>query len=345
MTTHRQRQAIASWLLICCALVFVMTVLGGVTRLTGSGLSMVEWRPIMGALPPLSAEEWQETFEIYQETPEFKKVNPHFEVEDFKGIFWLEYLHRLLGRLIGFAFAVPFIIFAVRGYIAPREYPKYLLMFALGGAQAVIGKIMVASGQVDAPHVSHYKLTLHLLMAILVYVYMFWVALSLLYPRRDNRRHPWFGRTVALAGLIGTTIASGGFVAGLKAGHVYNTFPKMGDRWVPAEILALQPAWRNLFDNIATVQFDHRVLAMLTLLLVVVYWLRGRKTSLPPRAAPATIALLGAAVFQVALGISTLLLHVPVSLAASHQAVALVLLTVAIYLAHSLRDDAIIARR
>ena len=345
MTTHRQRQAIASWLLVCCALVFAMTVLGGVTRLTGSGLSMVEWRPIMGALPPLSAEEWQETFEIYKETPEFTKVNPHFDVEDFKGIFWLEYLHRLLGRLIGLAFAVPFAIFAWRGYITPREYPKYLLMFVLGGAQAVIGKIMVASGQVDAPNVSQYKLTLHLMMAVLVYVYMFWVALSLLYPRADGRRHPWFGRTVALVGLVGLTIASGGFVAGLKAGFVYNTFPKMGSAWIPAELMALEPAWRNVFDNAATVQFNHRVLALLTLVSVCAYWLRGRSVSLPPRAAPATIALVGAALFQVTLGISTLLLHVPVSLAASHQAVAMVLLTVAVYLAHSLRDDAIIAQR
>lgn len=299
----------------------------------------------MGALPPLSAEEWQEKFEIYQETPEFQKVNPHFEVRDFKGIFWLEYLHRLLGRLIGVAFAIPFIVFAVRGYIKPREYPKYLLMFALGGAQAVVGKIMVASGQVDAPHVSHYKLTLHLLMAVLVYVYMLWVALSLLHPRADGRRHPWFGRTVALAGLIGLTITSGGFVAGLKAGYVYNTFPKMGGDWIPAGLMALEPAWRNFFDNMTTVQFDHRVLGLLTLVLVIAYWLRGRKAALPPRAAPATIALLGAALFQVTLGISTLLLHVPVSLAASHQAVAMVLLTVAVYLAHSLRDNAIIAER
>ena len=299
----------------------------------------------MGALPPLSAEAWQEKFEIYQETPEFQKVNPHFEVQDFKGIFWLEYLHRLLGRLIGVAFAIPFIVFAVRGYIKPREYPKYLLMFALGGAQAVVGKIMVASGQVDAPHVSHYKLTLHLLMAVLVYVYMLWVALSLLHPKTDGRRHPWFGRTVALAGLIGLTITSGGFVAGLKAGHVYNTFPKMGGDWVPAGLMALEPAWRNFFDNMTTVQFDHRVLGLLTLVLVTAYWLRGRKAALPPRAAPATIALLGAALFQVTLGISTLVLRVPVSLAASHQAVALVLLTVAVYLAHSLRDNAIIAGR
>jgi cytochrome c oxidase assembly protein subunit 15 len=341
--TPRQRKAIANWLLICCALVFVMTVLGGVTRLTGSGLSMVEWRPIMGALPPLSAAEWQDKFEIYQETPEFRHVNPHFDVDDFKSIFWLEYLHRLLGRLIGFAFVIPFVVFAVRGYIRPGEYPKYLLMLALGGAQAFVGKIMVASGQVDAPHVSQYKLTMHLAMAVVVYIYMFWVALSLLNPAAGAQRHPWFRRTVALAGLVTLTIVSGGFVAGLKAGLIYNTFPLMGGNWIPPGLMVLDPWWRNFFDNMTTVQFNHRILAITTLTLIIAYWWQARQASLPPRAAPATTALLGAGLFQVALGISTLLLQVPVSLAASHQGVALMLLTVTVYLAHSLRDTGIIS--
>ena len=336
--TKQQNRTVANWLLICCALVFAMVVLGGVTRLTGSGLSMVEWRPIMGTLPPLSAEEWQEKFEIYQLTPEFQKVNSDFDIGDFKNIFWLEYLHRLLGRLIGLAFAVPFVYFAVTGYIPKRDWPKYLVMFALGGGQAFIGKIMVASGQVDAPQVSHYRLTAHLAAAILVYALMLWTALSLLFPvARDAVKHTLFGRTVGIFVLVCAMIVSGGFVAGLKAGKVYNTFPKMGDDWLPQGLLALEPMWRNAFDNIITVQFNHRWLAMLTFASILAYWFIAKKAELPKRARPAANALLHTASLQVILGISTLLMAVPVALGAAHQAVGLLLFTVTLYLVHTLR--------
>lgn len=330
--------AIATWLLICCALVFAMVVLGGVTRLTGSGLSMVEWRPIMGALPPLSAEEWQEKFEIYQLTPEFRKVNSDFGVGDFKNIFWLEYLHRLLGRLIGLVFAVPMVYFAATGRIPPRAWPKYLAMLALGGGQAFIGKIMVASGQIDAPQVSHYRLTAHLAAAFLVYALMLWTALSLLFPAaRDAVKHVLFNRTLAIFAIVSVLIVSGGFVAGLKAGKIYNTFPKMGDTWFPDGLMALDPGWRNAFDNIATVQFNHRWLATITFLIIVAYWFTARKTNLPKRARPAVNALLHTVTLQVILGISTLLLAVPVVLGAAHQAVAMLLFTVLLYLVHALR--------
>ncbi|MGI9236519.1 MAG: COX15/CtaA family protein [Woeseiaceae bacterium] len=331
-------RAIATWLLICCALVFAMVVLGGVTRLTGSGLSMVEWRPIMGTLPPLSAEEWQEKFEIYQLTPEFRKVNSDFDVADFKNIFWLEYLHRLLGRLIGLVFAVPMVYFAATGRIPPRVWPKYLTMLALGGGQAFIGKIMVASGQVDAPHVSHYRLTAHLAAAFLVYALMLWTALSLIFPAaRDAVKHALFNRTLAIFGIVSVLIVSGGFVAGLKAGKIYNTFPKMGDAWLPDGLVALDPLWRNAFDNVATVQFNHRWLATITFIIILAYWFTARKTDLPKRARPAVNALLHTVTLQVILGISTLLLAVPVALGAAHQAVAMLLFTVLLYLVHALR--------
>jgi cytochrome c oxidase assembly protein subunit 15 len=236
-----------------------MVVLGGVTRLTGSGLSMVDWRPATGILPPLSDEAWQETFEMYQQSPEFREVNAHMDVNDFKGIFWLEFLHRLLGRLIGVAFLLPFVYFLTKGYIQAREWPKYTLMFVLGGMQGVLGWYMVKSGLVDDPHVSQYRLTAHLVAAFLIYAYMFWIALSLLYPSRSAVPHVWFGRTIAVTALITLTVISGGFVAGLKAGKIYNTFPKMGEYWIPPDFLALEPAWRNFFDNMATVQFDHRI--------------------------------------------------------------------------------------
>lgn len=338
-TMDSRNKAVATWLLICCAIVFVMVVLGGVTRLTGSGLSMAEWRPIMGVLPPITDAEWQRVFEIYQQTPEFQKVNSHFDVNDFKGIFWLEYIHRVIGRLLGFVFAVPLVYFVVREYITPRQVPFYLLMLALGGAQGLIGKIMVASGQVDAPHVSQYKLTAHLAAAFLVYAMMLWRSLSLLHPEEPGARHNRFRSTLVITTLITITILSGGFVAGLKAGLVYPTFPMMGEYWLPPELFALDPFWRNFFDHRATVQFDHRLLAITTFVLIVVYWFRARQADLPTRARRSTNALLHTAVLQVILGISTLLLGVPVILAVSHQAVAMLLFTVVLYLQHSLRRD------
>ena len=330
-------RAIATWLLVCCALVFAMVVLGGVTRLTGSGLSMAEWRPIMGAIPPLSEAEWQRVFEIYQQTPEFRKVNPHFDLHHFKEIFWLEYLHRLLGRLLGLVFALPLVYFVARRMITVRELPWYLLMLALGGAQGLIGKVMVASGQVDAPHVSHYRLAAHLAAAVLVYALMLWRALSLLSPETPGPRHAWYRRSVAVTTLVAVTLLSGALVAGLRAGLIYNTFPKMGDYWLPPGLFALEPWWHNLFDNLTTVQFDHRVLAITTFAAIVVYWFAARRAQLPPRARKGSHALLHAAILQVALGISTLLLAVPVWLAASHQAAAMLLFTAALYLQHSLR--------
>ena len=332
-----QNRTVAIWLLICCGLVFAMVVLGGFTRLTGSGLSMADWRPLMGWLPPLTEAEWQRVFELYQATPEYQKVNSHMDVAAFQSIFWLEYLHRLLGRTIGIVFALPLIIFMAKGYIKAAEWPKYLLMFVLGGMQGVLGWYMVKSGLVDVPHVSQYRLTAHLVAAFMIYAYMFWVAMSLLFPSTQSGRHAWFGKSLALTTLTSVTIISGGFVAGLKAGKIYNTFPMMGDHWVPPGTMALEPVWRNFFDNMTTVQLDHRILAITTLLAVIAFWLKARKADLPARTRPAVSALLHTAVLQVVLGITTLLLAVPVILGAAHQAVAMLLFTISLYVLHSLR--------
>jgi cytochrome c oxidase assembly protein subunit 15 len=292
----------------------------------------------MGILPPLSDAEWQRVFEMYRESPEYKMVNAGFGIEGFKGIFWLEYLHRLLGRLIGLVFFLPFVFFLIKGYVVRREWPKYLLMFVLGGMQGLLGWYMVKSGLVNVPQVSQYRLTAHLVAAFLIYAYMFWVAMSLLFPAPQNApRHPWYGKTLGLFVLLSVTIISGGFVAGLKAGKIYNTFPMMGDYWVPPGLMALEPIWRNFFDNMTTVQFDHRLLAITTFALVVAYWFGARSVDLPTRARPAANALLHTAIVQVVLGVATLLFAVPVVLGAAHQGVAMILFTIALYLVHALR--------
>ncbi|MEX2494434.1 MAG: COX15/CtaA family protein [Woeseia sp.] len=328
---------VALWLFVLCGLVYMMIVLGGVTRLTGSGLSIVDWRPVTGALPPLGEEAWRETFELYKQSPEFQQVNSHMDVGGFKRIFWLEYLHRLLGRLIGIAFLLPFGYFLWRGYIRKRELPKYGLMFVLGGLQGLLGWYMVKSGLVDNPRVSQYRLAAHLVAAIAIYAYMFWIALSLLRGGERAEPHSWYRRTLLLAALVLVTIVSGGFVAGLDAGLVYNTFPMMGNYWVPPDLFALTPAWLNFFENMAAVQFSHRVLAVTTFLVIVTWWWFARKADMPASVRPGVSAVLHTALLQVALGISTLLLFVPVPLAAAHQAVAVLLFTVVLYLCHGLR--------
>ena len=336
-----QDRALAGWLLACCALVFAMVILGGVTRLTGSGLSIVEWKPVTGLVPPLSQEAWETEFDKYRASPEYRKINVGMDLDGFKSIYWFEYAHRLLGRTIGVAFLVPFLYFLARRRIAPALTPRLVGLFLLGGLQGLMGWYMVASGLVDNPHVSQYRLTAHLLLAFVIYGYMLWLALDLWYPRHPHAMPPGHARlrtpALALALWALLTIASGGFVAGLKAGFAYNTFPLMDGHWVPQVMWLLEPWWHNLFENIATVQFNHRLLAILTLAGVVALWLWGRRHDLGGRARLALHLVLAAGLLQVSLGISTLLLHVPITLAAAHQGGALLLLSALVFLNHALR--------
>ncbi|NIP73641.1 MAG: heme A synthase [Gammaproteobacteria bacterium] len=334
-------RAIGVWLLACCALVFAMVMLGGVTRLTGSGLSMVDWDPVMGVVPPLNTEQWQRTFERYKQSPEYRHKNFGMSLSQFKRIFAFEYAHRILGRLIGIAFLVPFLYFLVRKRFTREMVPKLATMFVLGGLQGLLGWYMVKSGLVDRPHVSQYRLTAHLGAALAIYAYMFWVALDLWFPvtRAPVHRPPLRRAAAALTAFVFVTVLSGGFVAGLKAGFAYNTFPLMDGHWIPEAYLMLEPAWLNAFENIAAVQFNHRLLAVLVLTAVIVFWVAGRRhqTRLPGRVNIAFHLLLLVAVVQVTLGISTLLLHVPVSLASLHQGGAVVLFTIALFITHEVR--------
>src|ERR1041385_1635017 len=334
--TRNGDRIVAAWLLACCALVFAMVVVGGVTRLTHSGLSIVEWQPIVGPLPPLDEAAWQETFAKYKQTPEYRLVNPGMSLEGFKGIFWWEYVHRLLGRLIGEAFLLPLLWFALRGRIARALAWKFAAIFGLGALQGALGWYMVQSGLVDNPRVSQFRLTAHLGIAFLIYAAMLWIAFDLLFARADpgSRRLRRFAS--ALAALVFVMVLSGGLVAGTRAGLAYNTFPLMNGRFVPPEILALEPSYLNFSNNISTVQFDHRLIAWLLAFLVPWFWLRVRRNSASERAKLAADLFLGALALQIALGIATLLLAVPLPLAAAHQAGALLVFSAALFAAHSL---------
>jgi cytochrome c oxidase assembly protein subunit 15 len=334
-------RSVARWLLACCALVFAMVVLGGVTRLTHSGLSIVEWQPLVGAIPPLSERDWLELFEKYKQTPEYEKVNVGMTLDGFKGIFWLEYFHRLLGRLIGVAFFVPFAWFLLRRMIDRPLAWKLAGIFALGALQGAMGWYMVKSGLVADPRVSQFRLTAHLALAFLIYAAMLWTALDLLRPQSEAggdmqtgrvRRMAW-----ALTALVAVMVISGGFVAGIRAGLAYNTFPLMNGHLVPPEIMMLEPWYRNFFYNMATVQFNHRAIAWVLAFFVPWLWFEARRLELPRHLRVLTNVLLGVVAAQIALGISTLLLAVPVSLGAAHQGGALVVLTCALMLNHGLR--------
>jgi cytochrome c oxidase assembly protein subunit 15 len=335
------RHQIAAWLLICCALLFAMIVVGGVTRLTHSGLSIVEWQPIVGTVPPLNQAQWEETFQKYQQTPEYQKINRGMSLEEFKGIFWWEYAHRLLGRAIGIVYLLPFLYFLIRRKIDKPLIPKLAGIFLLGGLQGALGWFMVKSGLVDDPRVSHYRLTAHLGLAFLIYAAMFWVALGLLFPRApmqaDEKVHSLRRFSWVLTGLIFVMVLSGGLVAGIRAGFAYNTFPLMNGDWIPPEIFRLQPWYLNFFDNMATVQFNHRLIAWLLAFLVPLFWLKAERLTLLPRARWACHLLLAMLVVQITLGITTLLHVVPVPLAAAHQAGAVLLFSAALWVNQALR--------
>lgn len=339
----RYNRQIAVWLLICASVIFSMIVLGGVTRLTGSGLSMVEWKPLMGAIPPLNEEQWQEAFEKYKQYPEYQKVNRGMDLSGFKKIFAYEYAHRLLGRLIGVIFFLPLVFFWWTGRIPPRHKPKLVALFVLGGLQGFLGWFMVRSGMVDMPRVSQYRLVAHLGLAAIIYGYMLWVAFDLLYPgsQLDPRSGPDLKRfSFTLSGLLFVMILSGGLVSGIHAGFAYNTFPLMDGRFFPLGLYGLDPAWTSIFEDITTVQFNHRVLAYLLTLLIGGFFIGAmRRTGVSGRTKTGTYALLAMLVVQVSLGITTLLLVVPVPLAAAHQGGAILLLTASLYVSHSLKDN------
>jgi len=328
-------RAIALWLLVCAAVILGMILLGGVTRLTNSGLSMVEWKPLMGIIPPLNQADWQQLFLKYQQFPEYQKINLGMGLDEFKTIFMYEYLHRVLGRLIGVIFIVPFLYFYITQRIAPRLTPRLLIMLVLGGCQGLLGWYMVKSGLVDVPHVSQYRLTAHLGLAVFVYGFIIWTALDLINAKTAQPS----GLAVpacALSALIFVMILSGGLVAGTKAGYAYSTWPLMGDSLVPTGLYTMSPAWLSAFEDITTIQFNHRIFAYVIALLVGSFAFVALKSKVTGRVRAGIYCMLCLLVVQICLGISTLIFYVPVAVAAAHQVGAVALLTATLFVSHSL---------
>ncbi|MBL8416538.1 MAG: COX15/CtaA family protein [Propionivibrio sp.] len=335
------RRQLALWLFICSAMVFAILVVGGVTRLTHSGLSIVEWQPIVGVVPPLNQAEWVETFEKYKKTPEYQKVNHQMALDEFKGIFFWEYWHRVLGRLIGAVFLLPFLYFWWRRKIAPALIPRLLGIFLLGGLQGAMGWYMVKSGLVDDPRVSQFRLTAHLSLAFLLFISMMWVALDLLVSRQRETASAALRKLqrngFLLAVLTFYTVITGGFVAGIRAGKAYNTFPLMNGHVLPPESFIIDPWYLNFFNNMALVQFDHRLGAWLLAFLVPWFFVQVRAADVSSRARLAATLLLVALAIQISLGIATLLLAVPVALGAAHQGGSMLVFAALIWLNHELR--------
>ena len=299
-------------------MIAAMVIVGGATRLTGSGLSITEWAPILGSIPPLSDVDWQSAFAKYQQSSQFKLQNSAMTISEFHSIFWWEWAHRFLGRIIGFVVTIPLIIFGWRKMLPAGLWPRIILLLVLGAAQGALGWFMVASGLVDRVSVTQYRLAAHLTLATVLFAYVIWLRLTLVQEIK-----PRWGWPALILSLIFVQIAAGGFVAGLNAGQGYNTWPLMDGAIIPSGLLVMNPWWLNSFENAMAVQFNHRILAYLIFGLVVWQFLQNRNL--------AQLFLLAAIVGQIILGITTLLLHVPLHAALMHQGGALVVLFAAIW--------------
>ncbi|XP_072076778.1 heme A synthase COX15 isoform X2 [Arachis hypogaea] len=304
------QKAVGTWLFCSAAWVFSLVVLGGITRLTRSGLSMTDWK-FTGTLPPMSDEEWHQEFEKYKQSPEYKRVNKGMKLEDFKFIYWMEYAHRMWGRALGILFVLPYSYFLRKGYLTVKLGLRLCSLFALGAGQGFIGWWMVKSGLEEPPseyvqpRVSPYRLAAHLTSAFAIYCGLFWTALSVVMPEPPAESLAWVRGAakvkrlaLPISLLVGLTAISGAFVAGNDAGHAFNTFPKMGDTWIPDDIFEMTPLIRNFFENTSTVQLDHRILATASLLSVAILWLSTRKLDIHPAVRALIGGTLGMAALQ-----------------------------------------------
>ncbi|MFD2516802.1 COX15/CtaA family protein [Salinimicrobium flavum] len=332
----KDNKKVVYWLFTGCFLIFIMVVVGGITRLTNSGLSISDYKLITGTIPPLNQQEWEEAFELYKQYPEYQKLHYHFNLEDFKGIYFWEWFHRLIGRLIGIVFIIPFLYFFFTKQMTRPTIYKSLVLLALGAFQGFMGWYMVKSGLVDMPAVSHYRLAAHLTIAFVTFAYAFWVAMDLLYPKKkainkNFRNFIWGGMILLLVQIIW-----GAFVAGLDAGWIHNFWPLMTDGKLIHETVWIEqnPLWRNFIEGKSGVQFVHRYLAYAVVAYIIYIWYRSRKMTLTLPQKKGINWMVGLVVLQFVLGVLTLIYAVPLWLGVAHQVGAFFLLTAMTFTLH-----------
>lgn len=323
------------WLLTGCVLIFIMVVVGGITRLTDSGLSMSDYKLITGTIPPLNDAEWQDAFALYQQYPEFQKLHSHFTLQDFKGIYFWEWFHRVIGRTIGLVFIIPFLYFLIRKQLTKKTIKKCLVLLGLGAFQGFLGWYMVKSGLVDRPDVSHFRLAAHLTTAFLTFAATLWVALDLIYPNKKVIDTKFKNLVIVSFVLLIIQIIYGGFIAGLKAGLLHNHWPFMNEgKFMHETVYILEPFYKNLIENPSGIQFIHRTLAYLVVASIFMLWFKAREmtlTNLQQKAINALLILVG---FQFLLGVLTIIYAVPLWLGVAHQVGAFFLLTAMTFTLH-----------
>jgi cytochrome c oxidase assembly protein subunit 15 len=327
----REDISVIIWLIAGCLLVFMMVIVGGITRLTDSGLSMVDWNLFSGAIPPINQAEWIETFNQYKQYPEYQKQNFMFTLSEFKTIFFWEYIHRLLGRFIGLVFIIPFIYFLIKKRLSKSLIIECCILLFMGGTQGAIGWWMVKSGLVNNPDVSHFRLAIHLITAFLTFSYTFWVALKLINPSKKSHNTSLYNSSLILMLVVVIQIIYGAFVAGLDAGKVYNSWPKMHDKWIAESVYAMEPFWSNFINGIAGVQFIHRTFAFVVLGLIIYIYYQSKKYTLLKNEDIAINLLMVTVLFQMVLGIITLVMGVPLWLGVLHQVGAFILLASTVF--------------
>ena len=333
---NKDNKKVVYWLFLGCVLIFVMVIVGGITRLTHSGLSMSNYKLISGTIPPMNDIEWQEAFDLYKQYPEYQKLNSHFTIDDFKSIYFWEWLHRVIGRLIGIVFIIPFIYFLVKRQLTKPTIKKSIVLLFLGGFQGFLGWYMVKSGLVDRPDVSHYRLAAHLTTAFITFAYTFWVALDIIFPLRKQinsgmRNLIRIGYAVLLVQII-----YGAFVAGLDAGFIHNHWPMMSEGKFMHETVYIEqsPLLKNFIEGKSGVQFVHRILAYVVVLFMILIWRKSKTLELTQLQQKGVRALLMLVGLQFILGVLTILLQVPVWLGVAHQVGAFLLLTAMTFTMH-----------
>jgi cytochrome c oxidase assembly protein subunit 15 len=334
----KDNKKVIYWLLTGCLLIFIMVIVGGITRLTHSGLSISNYKLISGTLPPMNEAEWNEAFDLYKQYPEYQKLNNHFNLQDFKDIYFWEWLHRFIGRMIGLVFLLPFLYFLITKQLTKPTIKKAIILLGLGAFQGFMGWYMVKSGLVDMPDVSHYRLAAHLTTAFVTFAYTFWVALDLMFPNKKEinikfRNLVRWGLAILLLQII-----YGAFVAGLDAGFIHNHWPMMTEGKFMHETVYIEqnPLYKNFIEGKSGVQFVHRILAYIVVLFIVIIWLKSKKLTLTKMQTKGIHALLIMVSVQFLLGVFTIILQVPVWLGVAHQIGAFFLLSIMTFTLHRL---------